>query len=82
VGFHGIGHKVEQRLPAITCGFDRFDQPPERKRTALIVHRFDQAISFAQRAQVKLKENGREWQRANDIISISQSEMANSPRGR
>lgn len=45
-----------------------------------VLHRFEQAVNFAQRAQLKLKENGREWQRANDIISISQSEMSHAPR--
>ncbi len=43
-----------------------------------VLQRFDQSLSFAQRSQVKLKEGSRDWQRANDIISISQNEMANS----
>lgn len=41
---------------------------------------YDQAIRFARRAQPKLKESGRDWQRANDIISISQSEMSSRSR--
>lgn len=35
---------------------------------------FPQAMQFSQRAQKKLKEGSRDWQRANDILSISQSE--------
>ena len=41
---------------------------------------YDQAIRFARRAQPKLKESGRDWQRANDIISISQNEMSSRSR--
>ena len=44
------------------------------------LRRYPQAISFAQRALPKLKENGRDWQRANDIISIAQASQANSPK--
>lgn len=44
------------------------------------LQRFEQAMNFAQRAQVKLKENSRDWQRANDIITISQSEAARTRR--
>jgi predicted Zn-dependent protease len=44
------------------------------------LRRFDQAVEFARRAQPQLKENGRDWQRANDIISVSQSEMSNGRR--
>lgn len=40
------------------------------------LRRYDQAISFAQRAMPKLKENGRDWQRANDIVAIATSEQA------
>ncbi|MBU6155695.1 MAG: M48 family metalloprotease [Alphaproteobacteria bacterium] len=39
------------------------------------IRRYPQAVSFAQRALPSLKENGRDWQRANDIISIAQSEQ-------
>jgi predicted Zn-dependent protease len=34
------------------------------------------AASFAQRAVVKLKEGSNDWQRANDILAIAQSEAA------
>jgi predicted Zn-dependent protease len=44
------------------------------------LRRYPQAVSFAQRALPKLKENGRDWQRANDIISIAQASQADSPR--
>jgi predicted Zn-dependent protease len=44
------------------------------------LRRYDQAVEFARRAQPRLKENGRDWQRANDIISVSQSEMSNRRR--
>jgi len=44
------------------------------------IRRYPQAISFAQRALPKLKESGRDWQRANDIISIAQASQANSSR--
>jgi predicted Zn-dependent protease len=44
------------------------------------LRRYAQAISFAQRALPKLKDNGRDWQRANDIISIAQASQANSPK--
>jgi predicted Zn-dependent protease len=40
------------------------------------IRRYAQAVSFAQRALPRLKENGRDWQRANDIIAIAQSEQA------
>jgi len=40
------------------------------------IRRYPQAVSFAQRALPSLKENGRDWQRANDIISIAQSEQS------
>ena len=40
------------------------------------LRRYAQAQSFAQRALPRLKENGRDWQRANDIVAISQSELA------
>jgi predicted Zn-dependent protease len=40
------------------------------------LRRYDQAISFAQRAMPNLKENGRDWQRANDIVAIATSEQA------
>lgn len=40
------------------------------------LRRYDQAISFAQRAIPNLKENGRDWQRANDIVAIATSEQA------
>lgn len=44
------------------------------------LRRYPQAVSFAQRALPKLKENGRDWQRANDIISIAQASQADSSR--
>jgi predicted Zn-dependent protease len=44
------------------------------------LRRYPQAVSFAQRALPRLKENGRDWQRANDIIAIAQNEAAKSPR--
>ncbi len=34
---------------------------------------YPQAMNFAQRAQRKLKEGSNDWQRANDILAISQS---------
>jgi len=37
---------------------------------------YAQAASFAQRALPRLKQNGRDWQRANDILTIAQSEQA------
>jgi predicted Zn-dependent protease len=37
---------------------------------------FAPAASFAQRAAAKLKEGTNDWQRANDIMSIAQSEAA------
>ena len=37
------------------------------------LQRMPQAVSFAQRALPKLKEGSRDWQRANDIISIAQT---------
>ena len=40
------------------------------------IRRYAQAVSFAQRALPRLKENGRDWQRANDIIAIAQSEQS------
>ena len=44
------------------------------------LRRFGQAVSFAKRALPSFKENGRDWQRANDIIAIAQNEAANEPR--
>lgn len=44
------------------------------------LRRYPQAINFAQRALPKLKENGRDWQRANDIISIAQASQASAQR--
>lgn len=44
------------------------------------IRRYPQAINFAQRALPKLKESGRDWQRANDIISIAQASQANATR--
>lgn len=44
------------------------------------LQRYGQAVSFAQRALPKLKENGRDWQRANDIIAIAQNEAEKTPR--
>ena len=41
---------------------------------------FPQAMSFAQRAQTKLKEGSNDWQRANDILSISQAGAAEQRR--
>jgi predicted Zn-dependent protease len=38
---------------------------------------YPQAMQFSQRAQKKLKEGTNDWQRANDILSISQSEARN-----
>jgi predicted Zn-dependent protease len=35
---------------------------------------YPQAMNFSQRAQKKLAEGSNDWQRANDILSISQSE--------
>jgi predicted Zn-dependent protease len=40
------------------------------------IRRYPQAVSFAQRALPQLKESGRDWQRANDIIAIAQSEQS------
>jgi predicted Zn-dependent protease len=37
------------------------------------IQAFPQAMSFARRAQTKLSEGTNEWQRANDILAISQS---------
>jgi predicted Zn-dependent protease len=37
------------------------------------IQAFPQAMQFAQRAQGKLKEGSNDWQRANDILSISQA---------
>jgi len=37
------------------------------------LQRYPQALNFAQRAQTRIKETSRDWQRANDIISISQN---------
>ena len=36
------------------------------------IRAYAQAVSFAQRAQRKLKEGTNDWQRANDILSIAQ----------
>jgi predicted Zn-dependent protease len=38
------------------------------------LQQYPQAMNFSQRAQKKLKEGSNDWQRANDILSISQSE--------
>jgi predicted Zn-dependent protease len=38
------------------------------------IRAYPQAASFAQRAQGKLKEGTNDWQRANDILGIAQSE--------
>ena len=37
-------------------------------------------MQFSQRAQKKLAEGSNDWQRANDILSISQSEARNRDR--
>jgi predicted Zn-dependent protease len=39
---------------------------------------YPQAMQFSQRAQKKLKEGTNDWQRANDILSIAQSEARNA----
>jgi predicted Zn-dependent protease len=41
---------------------------------------YPQAMQFSQRAQKKLAEGSNDWQRANDILSISQSEARNRDR--
>jgi predicted Zn-dependent protease len=45
------------------------------------IRAYPQAATFARRAQVKLKEGSGEWQRANDIMAIAQSQVAEA-RGR
>ncbi len=44
------------------------------------IGQYPQAMNFAQRAQRKLKEGSNDWQRANDILAISQT--AASRKGR
>jgi predicted Zn-dependent protease len=41
---------------------------------------YAQAVTFAQRAASKLKENTNDWQRANDIIGIASAEAAKRER--
>jgi len=44
------------------------------------IHAFPQAMTFARRAQDKLKEGSNDWQRANDILAIAQAEAAKQDR--
>ena len=39
------------------------------------LRQYPQAMNFSQRAQAKLKEGTNDWQRANDILAVSQGEM-------
>lgn len=43
---------------------------------------YPQAMNFAQRAQKRLSEGTNDWQRANDILSISQSAAGSEKRSR
>ncbi len=46
------------------------------------IHAYPQAMSFAQRAQGKLKEGTGDWQRANDILAVAQGEAGEQRRSR
>jgi predicted Zn-dependent protease len=41
------------------------------------LRQYQQAMNFSQRALKKLAEGSNDWQRANDILSIAQSEAKN-----
>lgn len=46
------------------------------------IEQYAQAMSFAKRAQAKLKEGTNDWQRANDILAIAQAEGGGKRRDR
>jgi predicted Zn-dependent protease len=41
---------------------------------------YPQAMNFSKRAQAKLKEGTNDWQRANDILAVSQAEAGDRRR--
>jgi predicted Zn-dependent protease len=44
------------------------------------LRQFPQAMNFSKRAQAKLKEGTNDWQRANDILAVSQAEAGERRR--
>jgi predicted Zn-dependent protease len=44
------------------------------------LRQYPQAMNFSQRAMAKLKEGSNDWQRANDILAIAQSEARERQR--